>query len=238
MEITLKSAYDFKGLKDIYNICNDYLLQSALEKGIAGPAEFSPGQWKNRLLDLSFEIFRFSGVLYSDRKYIYDKQKVLSIYLYVYRPLCYEYNKIIYLNDFITLVGISNQTIYNFGTIDYVINPYIYNDNKNRNSNSNGIGENGNRAAVDFAKLINSDSECALSDAMISDKGNPLRYLSILNFRHGWNNSEKIQAQGKPLTLAEIRQSIGLLSAGDGQNPEKSDNPHKIQQNKPKVSEK
>ncbi len=242
MEISLKSAYDFKGLKDIYNICNDYLLQSALEKGIAGPADFTPGQWQNRLKDLQRIVFNRS-ILQSNTEWI-DRQKVVSIYFEIYKPLCNEYTQIIKLEDFSIMLGITRQTIYKWNDISYIpnIDTYINSndiDIYNRNDRIvKDIGEKATPVNVNLCEQIKVDNESCLTDRMIIDKSNPLRYIAILNTKHGWNQSEKIQAQEKPLTLAEIRQSIGLLSAGDGQNPEKSDKPHKIQQNKRKVSEK
>lgn len=242
MEIKLESAYDFKGLKDIYNLCNDYLLQSAIEKGIAGPADFTPGQWQNRLKDLQRIVFHRS-ILKSNKEWI-DRQKVVSIYFEIYKPLCNEYGQIIKLEDFSILLGITRQTIYKWNDINYIPNMDLYINSSDIDiySSNNGIvkdiEEKATPAIVNLCEQIKVDNESCLTDRMITDKSNPLRYIAILNTKHGWNQAEKIQTQEKPLTLAEIRQSIGLLSASDGQNPEKTDTLHKTRQNKRKVSEK
>lgn len=238
MEIKLESAYDFKGLKDIYNLCNDYLIQSALEKGIAGPADFTPGQWQNRLKDLQRIVFNRS-ILKSKTEWI-DRQKVVSIYFEIYKPLCNEYGQIIKLEDFSILLGITRQTIYKWNDINYIHNMDLYINSSDIDNDRivKDIEEKASPTIVNLCEQIKVDNESCLTDRMITDKSNPLRYIAILNTKHGWSQPEKIQAENKPLTLQEIRQSIGLLSATDGQNPEKSDKPHKIQQNKRKVSEK
>lgn len=238
MELSLKSAYDFKGLKDIYNLCNDYLIQSAAEKGLPGPAEFTPGQWLNRLTDLYFMLFfNNPGIVRNRNNINIDKQKVVSIYRYIYKPLCNEYNQIIYISDFCSFIGIANSNISNWDNIEYLNLDNIYINIDSNSSSAIDIGKS-KPGSVKLAEEIKLDSESCLASRMISDKGNPLRYLSILNHRYGWNSSDKPNTAEKPLTLAEIRQSIGLLSAGDGRTAEKPDTPHKIQQNKRKVSEK
>lgn len=213
-------------------------MQSAIEKGIAGPADFTPGQWLNRLTDLYFMLFfNNPGIVRNRNNINIDKQKVVSIYRYIYKQLCNEYNQIIYISDFCTFIGIANSNISNWDSIDYLNLDNIYINTDRNNSAAIDIGKS-NPGSVNLAGEIKADSEACLAARMISDKGNPLRYLSILNYRHGWNSGSGVERSEKPLTLAEIRQSLGLLSAGDGQNPEKSDKPHKIQQNKRKVSEK
>ena len=254
MEIKLDSAYDFKGLKDIYNLCNDYLIQSALEKGISGPADFTPGQWTNRLKELNRIIFfGNAGLLRTGSAWI-DRQKVVSIYFEIYRPLVYEYNQIIKLEDFSLFLGITRQTIYKWNDIQIEdrSSNNIYSDTDNNSSNrkdntnisiyrADAAGDNGINASpaiVNLCEQIKVDNESCLTDRMITDKSNPLRYIAILNAKHNWNEKAAAETHERQLTIQEMRAAIGLLSSTDGQKPEKTDKPHKIQQNKRKVSEK
>ena len=236
--IELKSAYDFMGLKHIYNICDDYLNRSAVEKGLSSPAEFTPGQWQNRLTDLYFMLFfNNSGIIRNRNNINIDKQKVVSIYRYVYKQLCNEYNQIIYISDFCSFIGIANSNISNWDTIEYLNLDNIYINIDSNNSAAIDIGKS-NPGSVKLSEEIQADSESCLAGRMITDKGNPLRYLSILNFRHGWNKESSVSRAEKTLSLAEMRQAIGILSAGDGQPAQKSNKKKDKQQIKGDVLEK
>ena len=252
--IELKSAYDFIGLGNIYNICDDYLHRSAAEKGLSSPAEFTPGQWQNRLSRLCFQIFAFNpGIIRNIKTRVLDKAKVVSIYRYIYKELCCEYNQLILVKDFTIFIGISHDTINKWDTVSYIdlsdIDNYILNNSSNsKDSNTNlniysgvvldDIESKCKPGVVDLLSEIKSDSESCLVGRMITDKGNPLRYLSILNFRHGWNKESSVSRAEKTLSLAEMRQAIGILSAGDGQPAQKSNKKKDKQQNKGNVLEK
>ena len=245
MEMQLLSAYDFGGLAAIYTAAADQLEASAADLGLSGPRDLSPGQWSNRMRMLSRSVFAGPGLLRSGRAWL-DRERVVSIYREVYRPLCLEYGQIVKLEDFCAMLGVSRQCIYKWSDIPYMGS---YRDIGRKEKNGIDIdiypdgggpetGGNATLESVNLSEEINADNESCLASLMIADRGNPLRYLSVLNRRHGWNSSSGPERAEKPLSIAEIRQSLGLLSASDGQAAEKSDKPHKIQQNKRKVSEK
>lgn len=257
--IELKSAYDFIGLRNIYNICDEYLRQSAADKNLDGPEQFTPGQWTNRLKELNRIIFfGNAGLLRTGSAWI-DRQKVVSIYFEIYRPLVYEYNQIIKLEDFSLFIGITRQCIYKWNDIEYLSNVQIedrssndlYNttDNSSKSKDDSNIsiyradairdnGMNASPAIVNLCQQIKVDNESCLADRMITDKSNPLRYIAILNTKHNWNEKAAAETHERQLTIQEMRAAIGLLSAGDGQTAGKSNNKKDNRQNNGKVLEK
>ena len=258
--IELKSAYDFIGLRNIYNICVDFLETSAAEKNLSGPEQFTPGQWTNRLKELNRIIFfGNAGLLRSGSAWI-DRQKVVSIYFEIYRPLVYEYNQIIKLEDFSLFIGITRQCIYKWNDIEYLSNVQIedrssndiYNTTDNNSSkrkdNTNisiyradAAGDNGINASpaiVNLCQQIKVDNETCLTDRMITDKSNPLRYIAILNTKHNWNEKAAAETHERQLTIQEMRAAIGILSSTDGQPAKKSNKTKENRQNKRNVLEK
>ncbi len=216
MDIKLESPYDFQGLNAIYNYCVSYITETTAENG----ENLTPGRWTNRLFELSFMLFRGNNLL-RNKNNVLDKLKVVSVYIYVYKRLCLEYDKIIKVSDFCTFIGISKSTLYNWNTVNYIYDG-IGNIN-NSNSvidNADYTGENVTAVAVDLVKLIAEDNEATIVDRMTESNNNPIRYISILNHRYGWNQTDKGTTAQKALTIEEIRASIGLKSIPDGQKKE------------------
>lgn len=117
----------------------------------------------------------------------YIDENVEKIY-YLYSALCDRYGCIKRKRHFFTFIGVHRYTLYSSTRKD---SKFI----------NNGL-----------RRLIEEDCEESLVNATVSDRGNPLKYLAVLNHDHYWNReNSKPQDTEKQLVSLEKLPKIELL---------------------------
>lgn len=160
MNNTVIQDVNMDNIKNIMNdIVSDYCIQNDIDQN-----NIHPLVWNDILLEINDVIFRRNKTLLKFEPNInnaYDKEKVLYVYG-LYKRLCLKHEKVINLKGFQDLVGIDNQTLYDW---------------------NNGPSQVGS----DLYQKIMSDNEQSL-EAMLQDKStNPMKVLPSLNRHHHWN---------------------------------------------------
>lgn len=93
----------------------------------------------------------------------YDKEKVLYVYVYIYKRLCNSHCQEVMLKGFCDMTGIDDQTLYNWS--------------KSRLS----------EVSFELQQKIMEDNEQSLFSLMKDRRYNPMKLLPKLNKVHGWN---------------------------------------------------
>jgi hypothetical protein len=52
-------------------------------------------------------------------------------------------------------------------------------------------GDEARQKIIALRKIIERDAEESLVNSAISDRGNPVKYIAILNHEHAWNNEQR-----------------------------------------------
>lgn len=144
-------------------------------------------QFNHLLLYISDNYIKPLKLLYKDNnRYDIDKcDKLLDIYI----SICYKYNKVITIDGYCSISGISINTYYAW--------------------------QNGSRQAtndtVELVKKLNKYNELSLSNKLLSKDINPVGVIAILNHTHNWQQQETIkQRQAESLPLDKIGDMIGI----------------------------
>lgn len=121
--------------------------------------------------------------------------RICDIYIY----LCYEYEKEISLLGFSKLTGLTNDTLWNWG-------------NENTRANS---------SASEIYKKLTQEREESLSNKLVSNRGNSLGLLGVLNRHYGWNMGQPKQnlTQQKQRDTAQIAADYGIPIEDNSQEP-------------------
>lgn len=133
---------------------------------------------------------------------------LLEMYIY----MCYCHNQEISIKGFCLLSGISRDTIHSWGNSN--TRAYIYKDLQgniisdiavNNLKEGEYIKEPSTAASDIYKKLVENNEEslvCLLKDR----RNNPMKYLPILNKRHGWNlpGVSKERTSERALTASEL----------------------------------
>lgn len=113
-------------------------------------------------------------------KGIFIDDNVRQLYI-IYKRLCNKYNCIIRKRHFYILSGIDANCVYNIG---------------DRYKNASYIN-------YQLQKELTKDSEESLVNSAVSDRGNPVKYIAILNHEHSWD-------KGGGVTDDTQRQAVSL----------------------------
>lgn len=137
----------------------------------------SQNRWNALLMYLYQAVFK-------NRKYTYQNPKtriyiidICNIYCDLYIYLCNTYNKIINIYGYTMLLGIDDNTIYDW---------------KNKNNctyNEQAVGAVSCKPADIYKKLVISNEQ-SLSDALSSGRA-PVGIIAILNKKHGWSDNRQ-----------------------------------------------
>lgn len=125
-------------------------------------------------------------------------EEIAEIYIYY----CDLYDKIANINGFCRLTGVAKETIFEWGRDD---------------------GRKASRRTSDLWKKLSEERERALSDRLVSGKGNPVGILGALNHWHNWagvgNMTEK---KTDAATLADVQRKAALLSDNSGRDQDEN----------------
>ena len=139
---------------------------------------------------------RYSNGLFGNTTYnAYDLELVSDV-CELYMFLCDTFDKIISVQGFCKMTGITDETVYEWGR-----------DSKKASSRSSEI-----------AKKLTKERERTLADRLASGVKNPVGVLGCLNHWHNWagvGNMEERKPQ--QISLSEVRQSVSKLSDNLGQ---------------------
>lgn len=147
----------------------------------------SQNRWNALLMYLYQAVFKNRKYTYQDQRtriYIID---ICYIYCELYIYLCNTYNKIINIYGYTMLLGIDDNTIYDW---------------KNKSSceySAQAAGAVRCKPADIYKKLVMSNEQ-SLSDALSSGRA-PVGIIAILNKKHGWSNGAQVapDQQEKPI---------------------------------------
>lgn len=117
--------------------------------------------------------------------------------LYIY--MCYEFDKEVSILGFSKLTGINPDTFYDWG---------------------NG-STRANSSASEIYKKLTQEREESLSNKLVSNRGNALGLLGVLNRHYGWNMGQPKQnlAQQKQRDTAQIAADYGIPIEDKSQEP-------------------
>lgn len=195
-----------------------YLQVFADEQGIEDFKDVSQGVWNAALMYVRRHVFpdrsrlvlrgRLEG--YTSNSYsnqfgnlnnsncnAYDIDKVNTVCDY-YIYICMLYDKEVSILGFVNLSGISQETIYNWG------------------SNNRELSKRG----CEIYKKLTQYREESLSNKLATGKQNPVGVIAILNRQFGWASpyTSDARKQQQALSGADIR---AMLSTRSGQNEPK-----------------
>lgn len=130
--------------------------------------------WLYILGEIQRRIFRpMPGILYDTEHGVNTGYKLIidnmiSVYG-LYCRLCDKYGLVKRKRHFFQFSGIARNTIYAFDNYDAEASQKLF----------------------AFRKMIERDAEESLVNSAISDRGNPVKYIAILNHEHAWNNEQR-----------------------------------------------
>jgi len=113
-------------------------------------------------------------------KGVFIDDNIRQLYI-IYKRLCNKYNCIIRKRHFYILSGMDGNQLYQYDI----------------------EGKNARYISYHLLKEITKDCEESLINSAVSDKGNPVKYIAILNHEHSWD-------KGGGVTEDTQKQAIGL----------------------------
>lgn len=163
--------------------------------GIENEYDIFPSQWNAALKYIYNNIFKHNpSILITphtvSNSYNLDAvNELLDTYIF----MCYSHNQEISIQGFSFLSGISRETIHSWGSSS--TRAYIYKDLQGNILNYTAISnlKEGeyikvpSNAASDIYKKLVENNEESIVCLMKDRRNNPMKYLPILNRRHGWS---------------------------------------------------
>lgn len=191
-----------------------YLSMFCESAGIESEFDIFPSQWNaalkyiyNHLIKNNPDILTIPHTV-SNSYNLIAVNNLLDIYIF----MCYSHNQEISIQGFSFISGISRDTIHSWGNSN--TRSYIYKDLQGNVINDIAINnlkegeyiKEPSTAASDIYKKLVENNEESLVCLMKDRRNNPMKYLPILNKRHGWNlpGVSREQANKNTLTAAEL----------------------------------
>lgn len=160
------------------------------ENDISG--DIPPVQWLACLMEINEKLFSvFPRMLKTDSNLYnqYDKEKLYNIYN-IYKRITLDNKQIINITGFITMIGIDKQTVYNISR------------------------DKSGSKTFDFEQNLREDNEQTLELALQDKANNPIKFISILNHRHGWSMPGVTHETSKKEQLSS-RENLDQIAAAD-----------------------
>ncbi len=155
--------------------------------------DIPPQQWQGVLLEMYDRFFSLFPKLMKEDNATHNEYSIDKIYIIynIYHRLCVKYKRINNLYGFCSMVGIPQQTLYN------------YRDKAKLGS-----------VRFDIIEKITQDNEASLENALQDKSINPMKILPILNRRHSWNLPGVTKENSKQGQLAG-RDNLEQIAAAD-----------------------
>ena len=180
---------------------NDMALNLQLfceENNIEDLRSMSQAVWNSALYYIYKRVFKGTNKLRSNKRYAnetntiltnynaYDYELLFEILEYYIHDMCLKYDKEVSIVGFSILTGIDRAVIYEWGQ-----------NNKKLSTRS-----------FDIFKTLHDMREESLSDKLVSQRGNPVGLLGVLNRHYGWNMGQPRDAGAsqRALSAAELPQ--------------------------------
>lgn len=161
MERTDEYIQTIRSVEDMPAIAKDIVSQYCTNNGIE-ERDIYPSIWDDIIDELYIKLFKPCNRLLKTESNLYneyDKDKVLYIYINIYRRLCNNHCQEVCQKGFLDMTGIGKQTLYDWAS----------------------------SASSDLQEKIMEDNEQSLFSLMKDRRMNPMKMLPKLNRYHGWN---------------------------------------------------
>ena len=180
-------------VEDMPAVARDIVAMYCAEKEI-NEKDIYPTIWDDIIDELYIKLFKpCNRLLKTDNNLYneYDKEKVIYVYINIYKRLCNSHCQEVLQKGFCDMTGINKQTLYNWSA------------------------EKASRGCFDLQQKIMEDNEQSLFSLMKDRRMNPMKVLPKLNKVHGWNMPGVRQDSGgnKPLGLDEIKSQLQQIGA-------------------------
>lgn len=152
-------------VEDMPAVARDIVRQYCEENDI-DEKDIYPSIWDDIIDELYIKLFKpCNRLLKTDNnKYNeYDKEKVIYVYINIYKRLCNSHCQEVLQKGFCDMTGINKQTLYNWS--EDKLSPVSF----------------------DLQQKIMEDNEQSLFSLMKDRRYNPMKLLPKLNKVHGWN---------------------------------------------------
>lgn len=190
MEHTKEYAQSITCVEDMPAVARDIVTKYCTEKEI-NEKDIYPSIWDDIIDELYIKLFKpCNRLLKTDSNLYneYDKDKVVYVYMNIYKRLCNSHCQEVHQKGFCDMIGIERQTLYNWKS---------------------------SAATFDLQEKIMEDNETSLFSLMKDRRMNPMKVLPKLNKVHGWNMPGVRQDSGgnKALGLDEIKSQLQQIGA-------------------------
>lgn len=174
----------------LFNQCQDIIYQTSIDHKL-DLNDLSPVKWNICLLEINKQVFKPRPEIiryYSIRDKSYKRGDVilqnLELIYGLYKDLCLLYGQIVSMYGLEILTGISDDVIMFWNTEKQLLN-----------------GKHSN-----LYKNIKHDRQEMLANRMLSDKGNPIKYMAILNHEYSWDvkKDQEERPERRVLSLDEL----------------------------------
>lgn len=155
---------------------------------------------KNNIFNTHREILGYT----ENNVFQYNIDNLNMLYDYIYYPICIKYKQIISMYAFLKMIGIEyDHLLHSFDRRDKVT-----------------------YTGISIRKKVLKDREKTLENAMISCKGNPIRFLAIGNHEFGWNESKlELIPENKPVITLDSIPDLPKIELSENLSlPERPDN--------------
>lgn len=191
-----------------------YLKMFCESHGIDSEYDIFPSQWNGALNYIYNHVIKNNPDILTIPHTVSNSYNLIAVneLLDIYIFMCYCHNQEISIKGFSLLSGISRETIHSWGSSN--TRAYIYRDLQGNiidytainNLKENEYTKEPSAAASDIYKKLVENNEESLVCLMKDRRNNPMKYLPILNKRHGWNlpGVSKEQTSKRALSASEL----------------------------------
>lgn len=218
-----------KNLEIYENDIELYLKMFCEKNNIDNEFDIYPSQWNAALRYIYNHVFKNHPEILTvphivSNGYNLDAvNELLDTYIF----LCYSHNQEISIKGFCLLSGIARDTIHSWGNGNY--RAYIYTDLDGNVLTKTAINnlkdgeyiKKPSTTASDIYKKLRENNEESLVCLLRDRRNNPMKYLPILNKRHGWNlpgvsreHTENRALSASELPKLDVEMSENLIENG------------------------